>query len=273
MPKMSNLFPPRVMELSNGKKVIKPRSKTPLILLLVLIFTFISVEITGFNFETLFRRGNQFWVILGDMLPPNVNFWKSIWPLLLDTIKMSLFGSVMGAIVALPVAILASQNIVHNLVITSIFKTFLSILRTLPTLISALVATYIFGIGTMAGMVAIFLFSLAYVGKLLYEQIESVDMGAFEAMESIGYTKFYAFRYAVFPEVLPSYLSTTLFNFEGNVRYASILGYVGAGGIGMLLNERLGWRDYPSVGMILLALFVTVYLIETVSEYFRNKLN
>lgn len=269
----NKVFPPKELELANGKKIAKPRSITPLVLILILIFSYYSIQITGFNFTTLMKRGNQFWVILNDMFPPNWHYLSNIWKPLFDTIKMSLFGSALGAIVALPVAILASQNIMNNYILTSIFKFLLSVLRTLPTLVSALIATYIFGLGTMAGMVAIFLFSLSYVGKLLYEQIESVDMGAFEAMESIGFTKFYAFRYAVLPEVLPSYLSTSLFNFEGNVRYASILGYVGAGGIGMSLNEKLGWRDYPSVGMILIALLVTVYIIETISEYFRKKLN
>ena len=270
---LNKLFPPKEVELANGKKIAKPRSVTPVVIVLIVVFTYYAVQVTGFNFETLVKRGNQFWVILGDMFPPTWNYLDKIWKPLFDTIKMSLFGSALGAIVALPVAILASQNIMNNKILTAIFKVFLSILRTLPTLVSALVATYIFGLGTMAGMVAIFLFSLSYVGKLLNEQIESVDMGAFEAMESIGFTKLYAFRHAVLPEVLPSYLSTSLFNFEGNVRYASILGYVGAGGIGMILNEKLGWRDYPSVGMILITLLITVYIIETISEYFRKKLN
>jgi len=81
-----------------------------------------------------------------------------------------------------------------------------------------------------------------------------------------------SFWYAIFPQVLPNYLSTSLFFFEGNVRYAAILGYVGAGGIGLLLNEGLGWRDYPSVGMILLMLIITVYIIEKISEHFRKQL-
>jgi phosphonate transport system permease protein len=91
-------------------------------------------------------------------------------------------------------------------------------------------------------------------------------------MESIGMTRIQSFRYAVIPQVLPGYLSQSLFCFEGNVRYAAILGYVGAGGVGLLINEGLGWRDYPSVGMIILALVVTVFIIERVSEHFRKKL-
>ena len=148
----------------------------------------------------------------------------------------------------------------------------LSLLRTLPTLIVALIATYVFGLGTLAGTVAIFLFTIAYVGKLLYEQMENVDMKAYEAMHSMGLTTIQSFRYAIMPQILPNYLSTSLFCFEGNVRYAAILGYVGAGGIGLLLNENLGWRNYANVGMILLLLVITVYVIETISEYYRKKL-
>ena len=145
-------------------------------------------------------------------------------------------------------------------------------MRTLPTLVTALIATFVFGLGTLAGTIAIFLFTLSYIGKLLYEQIENIDMGSFEALESMGLTRLQSFRYAIVPEILPTYLSTSLFCFEGNVRYASILGYVGAGGLGLLLNERLGWRDYSSVGMILVILAITVFIIERTSEHFRKKL-
>ncbi len=124
----------------------------------------------------------------------------------------------------------------------------------------------------MAGTVAIAVFSFGYIGKLTYEEIETVDMGAFEAMEAMGATKTRAFISAIIPQVLPFFLSNCLFNFEGNVRYAAVLGYVGAGGIGLILNEKISWREYPNVGMILIALFVTVFIIESVSRYLRKKL-
>ena len=97
-------------------------------------------------------------------------------------------------------------------------------------------------------------------------------MKAYDAMLSVGMTPLQSFRYAILPQVLPSYLSTALFSFEGNVRYASILGLVGAGGIGLMLNENIGWRNYSNVGMILLLLMVTVIVIETISETLRKKL-
>jgi phosphonate transport system permease protein len=260
------------MVLSNGKVVHEKRSRTPLILLTVIIAMILSANFTNFSFSMLFSRIGQFFVIIVNMIPPDWGYLSDLWGALMDTIKMSLLGSLAGAILVLPIAVLASSNIIHNRFVVVIFKVFLSLVRTLPTLVAALIATFIFGLGPIAGSVAILIFTVGYVGKLLYEQIENVDMRPFEAMESIGMTRFQAFRYSVLPQVLPSYLSTSLFCFEGNVRYAAILGFVGAGGVGLLINQDLGFRNYPHVGMIILALVVTVYVIEQVSEYFRKKL-
>jgi len=258
--------------LPNGKIVLQRRSFMPLIVVLLMLCTWFSAQLTGFNFKMLISRIDEFFIIIGAMIPPDWNSLSRVWNPLLDTIKMSLLGSLLGALLALPAAVAASSNIIPSKIIIVISKAILSILRTLPTLVIALIATFIFGLGSTAGTVAILLFTISYVGKLLYEQIENVDMGAFEAMQSIGMTRIQAFRYAIIPQVLPSYISTSLYCFEGNVRYAAILGYVGAGGIGLLINEGLGWRDYPAVGMLILMLIITVYLIESVSEHFRKKL-
>lgn len=253
-------------------EVEEKRTRTPLVLLLLLIATVISVRITGFSLNTILTRGNQFFVILGQMFPPKTGYLSSIWGPLLDTIKMSLLGSFIGGVLAIPFAILASSNLVKNKVVLGVVRIFLSIVRTIPTLVAALIATYIWGLGTMAGTVAIAVFTFAYVGKQLYELIETVDMGAYEAMEAMGAGRAQAFLAAIQPQVLPAYLSVCLFCFEGNVRYAAILGYVGAGGLGLILNEKIGWREYDSVGMILVVLFGTVLVIEALSHYIRKKL-
>jgi len=262
----------RTITLPNGKVVHERRSLFPIYLILALVLIYYSIQLTGFNMEMLVRRINEFFVILQDMIPPNWDYISQLWSPLIATIKMSLFGSLLGSLSALPLAILAASNINGMKWLSITMKFVLSLLRTLPTLVVALIATFVFGLGTMAGTVAIFLFSIAYVGKLLYEQIENANMDAYEAMQAMGLTTVQSFRYAIFPQVLPNYLSTALFCFEGNVRYAAILGYVGAGGIGLMLNESLGWRNYSNVGMILIMLVVTVYIIETISEYCRKKL-
>ena len=265
------IFPPKVLILPNGKQVKKPRSRAPLAAVILLVMAVISVEVTGFDIGVLVGRIKEFFVILGQMFPPEWDYMPQVWQPLFDTIKMSLLGSFIGSILVVPFAMLASTNI-HSRVVVAAMRLLLSIIRTLPTLVSALIATYIFGLGTLAGTTAIAIFTFAYIGKILYEEIETVDMGPFEAMESMGATKVRAFISAIVPQVLPSYLSNCLFCFEGNVRYASILGYVGAGGLGLILNEKIGWREYSSVGMILLALFVTVFIIETISRAARKRL-
>lgn len=266
------LFKPRRYELPNGKVVEEKFTRLPLILLVILFCTVVSVRVTGFNFETLISGGGRFFDILYAMFPPNTGYLPKIWTPLLDTIKMSLLGSFVGAVLAIPFAVLAASNIVTNRAVVFLVRLFLSLVRTLPTLVCALIATYIFGLGTMAGTCAIAVFTFAYVGKQLFELIETVDMGPFEAMEALGATRLQAFVTAVFPQVLPTYLSVSLFCLEGNVRYASILGYVGAGGLGLIMNEKIGWREYDSLGMILVVLFVTVVVIEWISHAIRKRL-
>ena len=266
------IFPPKKIVLSDGKEVLEPRSRMPLVIVLFLIASCISIDVTGFDLSVVIKRRDKFFDILIAMVPPKWGYLNNIWTPLFDTVKMSLLGSVIGALAAIPFAILAASNIIHSKIIVSITRLFLSLVRTMPTLVIALIATYVFGPGTLAGTTAIAVFTFAYIGKLLYEQIETVDMGAYEAMESFGATKLKAFLAAIMPQVLPSYIANCLFCFEGNVRYASILGYVGAGGLGIVLNEKIGWQEYSSVGMILVALFVTVMIIEGISHYLRKKL-
>ncbi len=266
------IFRPKKYTLPNGKVVEEKFTRLPLVLLILLVCTIISVHITGFNFAILGRNGSKFFDILKAMFPPNTGYLPKIWQPLWDTIKMSVLGSFVGAVLAVPFAVLAASNIVSNRVVVFIDRLFLSLVRTLPTLVCALIATYIFGLGTMAGTCAIAVFTFAYIGKQLFELIETVDMGPYQAMEALGANRVKSFVTAIFPQVLPTYISVSLFCLEGNVRYASILGYVGAGGLGLIMNEKIGWREYDSVGMILIVLFIAVVAIEWLSHTIRKHL-
>lgn len=269
---VKSLVVSQTYELEDGTRIIEKPTRTPIYLLLILIIVLVSYSIVSFDLEKIVKNGHQFWKMLLAMFPPNVSYWSEIMSPLMDTIKMSFIGSLLGSVLAVPFAVLASTNIVNHLAVNHLVRIMFSILRTLPTLVTALIATYIWGIGTFAGTIAIFIFTFSYIGKQLYEQIETADMGAFEAMEALGQSKSKAFIAAIMPQLLPIYLSTVLFNFEGNVRYAAILGYVGAGGIGVILNENIGWREYSNVGMILVVLFIAVLLIEQLSRALRRYL-
>ena len=262
----------RIVYDGPSKQVDQTVLDAPLVILILVLLTAVSVRVTGFNFSVLVKKGSKFFDILKAMFPPNTAYLGKIWQPLWDTIKMSFLGSFIGAVLAVPFAIAAASNIVTNRVVVFLVRLFLSLVRTLPTLVCALIATYIFGLGTMAGTCAIAVFTFAYVGKQLFEIIETVDMGPYEALEALGATRLRAFVTAIFPQVLPTYLSVSLFCLEGNVRYASILGYVGAGGLGLIMNEKIGWREYDSLGMILIVLFITVMIIEGVSHALRKRL-
>lgn len=266
------LLPPRVIQVGN-KTVLKPRSRGPLIALVLIAAVWASIRATGFDLEIIVRRGHQFTVILAKIFNPDWQYLSRVITPLLDTIKMSVLGSFIGSTMALPFAVMSSSNINRNGLVVALFRIVLNIVRTLPTLVIASVCALIFGLGTFAGTVAITIFTFGIVAKMLYESIETIDMGAFEAMEALGANKFQAFWSAIFPQILPTYLSYCLYSFEINIRAASILGYVGAGGLGILINERIGWRDYEGLGTVLVTLFATVLLIENLSRYLRRKLS
>jgi len=273
VPLFDRIFKPEIITLPNGHQVERPRSRMPLITAAIIAVVWASILLTGFDIGIIIKRGHQFFYILERIFHPNFAYFTKVIGPLMDTIKMSILGSVLGATLALPFAVVASTNINKNNLVVSLCRFLLNIIRTLPTLIIAKFAALIFGLGTFAGTVAITVFTFGVVSKMMYEAIETIDMGAFEAMESAGGDKFQSFRVACFPQILPTYLSYCLYSLEMNIRAAAILGYVGAGGLGLLINERIGWRDYEGLGMVLLALFVVVFIIENTSQYLRKKLS
>ena len=272
-PLFDRVFPPKEIVLPNGHRVMKPRSRMPLILAALALVLWGCLEMTGCDFKIIFSRGYQLTVILRKMFNPDFSYFSKVLKPLFETIQMSLIGSAIGATLALPFSVAASTNIVHNKAVVSVLRFVLSVIRTLPTLIIAELAALVFGLGTFAGTVAIVLFTFGVVSKMMYEAIETIDMGAYEAMQALGASRFQSFRMACMPVILPTYLSYCLYSFEMNIRAAAILGYVGAGGLGVQINEVIGWRRYDRLGMILLALFVVVLIIENTSEYLRKKLS
>lgn len=267
------IFKPQKITLQNGHSVMRRRSRAPLILLLLAAAIVLSLKMTGFDMGLVIKKFGKMLDLMQKIWQPDWSFFPKVLSPLFDTIEMSILGTVIGCALALPVAILSSSNINHSVPLVSACRFILALIRTLPTLIIALVCALIFSLGTFSGTVAIAIFTFGIVAKMLFESIETIDMGPFEAMEALGANKFQAFWSACVPQILPVYLSHSLYCFEMNVRASAILGYVGAGGLGITINERIGWRDYNSLGMVLLSLFVVVVAIDFFSEYLRKKLS
>lgn len=267
-----HIFYPREYTLSNGKVVKEKFNPIPYITLAVIGLTIYFMIFCKVNFVKLFTRFHFFTDFIIGMLPPKWSFWPEIQKPMWDTIVMSLLGTVFGCLLALPMSFYLSSNFKLPKFYLTAHRGLVSIFRTLPTMIYASLLSIVIGTGTLAGTIAIAIFSYTICVKMMYEQIETIDMGPYEAMESTGASRLKCITNSAFPQVRGYYWSTVLYCFETNVRSAAILGYVGAGGIGIQINTQLSYRMYDKAGLILLVLVVTVVVIETISRYIRRKL-
>lgn len=270
----------RTTVLADGSLCIRPKSYSLLytfIILVVFMFFYMTIVQNFFNyFGFLFFLRNlpNFFDILIKMVTQfNLSYLPNVLGPMVETIQISILGTLAGAALSIPFAILASQNIMgHKNPIPSIIKFFLSIIRTFPTLVYALIFSYIFDYGTFIGILATILFTFGIITKMLYEIIESLDLGAFIAIEATGATKLQAFRAAIIPQILGRFYSVVLYNFEINLRSSAILGFVNAGGIGRIMNDQMELLKYGNVSVIVLSLLLVVLIVENLSQYLRRRL-
>lgn len=188
-----------------------------------------------------------------------------------ETLAISIAGTFVSALLSIPVALLASQNIVGPKV-SKVGKVIVTAIRTFPELILALIFISVVGPGAPAGILAIGIHSIGMLAKLFSEAIESMDMGVKEALDSCGATPMEVLFRALLPEVAPEFMSYTLYRFEINMRAAATLGLVGAGGIGAPLIFAIRGRVWDRVGIMVIVLIVVVTLIDLVSGSIRKKL-
>lgn len=275
---LNNIFGPYVSKEARTFetkefKIVAPYPITLFIVGTLIFVFFVAIDVANVNLGMFFKNFHNMGRIVGKLVKPNFSYVPKMIGPLLDTLKISIAGTVIGAFFAIPFAVLSSSNIIKNPYIYTPVRFIMSLIRTIPVLVYAAILMFIVGMGILAGMIALSIFTFTIITKMLYESIETIDMLPYEAIESTGATRFQALRTAVVPQVFGNYISIVLYNFEINIRSAAILGFVGAGGIGILLNDRIGWRKYEDVGMILLVLFAVVLSIESLSRYLRKRLN
>lgn len=196
--------------------------------------------------------------------------WEALAWGLLETLQMALLGTTAGIIIAWPLAALAAHNTGPRLV-RGIVRGILNVIRTVPSLIWALLCVAAVGIGSFAGVLALTAYSIGYLSKFFYEAFESVESGAPNALREMGASSLQSFLHAVWPAARPAVLSSSFFMFEYNVRAASVLGVVGAGGIGFYIREYIEFRYFPAVTASLLLILVVVLGLEWVSLQLKRR--
>ena len=226
-----------------------------------------AARFTDCSVSQFWGRRSHLTDIVSAMFPPDWGYAPRILSPLLATVQMSVTGTALGALMSLLLAPLCAGNLHTPRMVRLALRLVIQVLRSFPTLILALLATFLFGLGTFSGTVAITIYTFAIMTRLTYEDIETAALEPYHALCAMGTAPSKAYFRAIVPGIAPSYFANVLYLLETNVRHSSILGYVGAGGIGLLLNEKISWREYSKVGMILLLLFLTVCVIEGISGF------
>ncbi len=211
--------------------------------------------------------------LVSRMFPPNWSYLNQLYKALWDTLNIATLGTLLGVILAFPIAFLAARNTSPSTRFVRPLALFIiAASRSINSLIWALLLVSILGPGILAGIIAIALRSIGFVAKLLYESIEEINNTSVEAVESTGASRFQVIDYAIIPQVLPTFLGIAIFRWDINIRESTILGLVGAGGIGLFLSSSLNMLAWPQVTLIILVILATVVVSEYLSAKVRSLL-
>ena len=189
-----------------------------------------------------------------------------------DTVRIGTLGSLLGALLALPLGLLAARNLAAPRALAAAAKTLLDVTRAIHTLVFGLVLVGIVGLGPTAGILAIALHSMGTYGKLYAEAVETLDMSAVEAVRAVGAGPVQVFFNAVWPSVLPQFVSSHLYIWEYNIRDSTILGLIGAGGLGLLISEATALFQWGRLATILLVVIALVFVFDAASRRIRAAL-
>lgn len=267
-----------VVDTKNGTKVWQRR--TPRRQLAIWLGWLIGTGIFVYCFQLISDK--TIWAFVTDaprqaadlgsrMIPPEWGYMTELWRPLWDTINIATMGTLLALIVAVPVAFLAARNTTPSTAFVRPIALFIIVSsRSINSLIWALLLVAIVGPGVFAGILAISLRSVGFCAKLLYEAIEEIDENQVEAVSATGAGRAQTLDYGIVPQVLPAFAGITVFRWDINIRESTVVGLVGAGGIGLELNAQIMDLGWASVSVILISILSTVLVSEWVSAKVRH---
>ena len=238
------------------------------------LMTVVTARAVGFSFSGLIENLGRPNSVIEGLLDPD---WGQIWSdrsrsAFVETLQLAVIGTVTGASVALPLALFSTRFGNPNTVLRTIVRSFNNVIRAIPDLLWALIFVSAVGIGALSGLLALFFFSLAVTTKLTSDVLDGIDMGPVEAANATGAGLTQMLRTAVVPQILPSYSSFVLYNFELNLRASAVLGLVGAGGIGNRIEFFRTQGRWEELWGLVFMFFLIVMIVEAFSVSLRRRL-
>jgi phosphonate transport system permease protein len=240
-------------------------------LLLAALFWFSAYE-SHFSFKTLVEGVPIFITFFGKMMPPDWSKLPQMWEPVMETLQMAWLGTFFGVLLAAPLVFLGSINTSVNVPVMYVTRAFMTVIRSIPDLLYAAILVGLLAFGPLPGVAALTIFTAAVLAKMGSEVVEAIDPGPLEALRASGANGLQVIVYGVLPQIAATMTSFTLYIFEVNVRASTVLGFVGAGGIGFLLKRYLAFFQYERTAVLIIIIFVVVLVIDSVSSYVRSRL-
>jgi len=219
----------------------------------------------------LWRDSSNMKSYASEFFPPNFNHWKLYFEEMLVTLEIALWGTFLAVLTAIPFGLLASSNIVPWWVYQPI-RRLMDSFRAINEMVFAMLFVVAVGLGPFAGVLALWIHTSGILAKLFSEAVEAIDHQPIEGIRSTGAGALHEIIYGVIPQVMPLWISFTLYRFESNIRSATVVGMVGAGGIGVLLWEIIRSFQYKETSAVMIIVVITVSLIDIVSSKIRKSL-
>lgn len=238
--------------------------------LLIAVLTLLVAQRMGFTVAVLRDAGGRFMHLLPGMVPPIIESPPDVFGAALESIQVAVLGTLIGIVMAIGLGVLAADNITPHMLVSRAIKLFAAFVRSVPALIWALVFVTAVGLGPTPGILALAVNSLGMLVKAFSESIEEIDMGPIEALRSTGAGRLPVFTQGVLPAVNSAFIAWSIFRFDIHVRYASVLGIVGAGGIGWELMRAMHMSRFDMAMGITLVIFALVSMTEFLSSSLKR---
>lgn len=236
-------------------------------LVLVLMWAWKGAEMKP---ALLIEDSGNMWELLVDFFPPNFSEWRLYAEEMVITLQIAIWGTLLAIIAAIPFGILSSENLVPAWVYQPV-RRLMDASRAINELVFAMLFVVAVGLGPFAGVMALFIHTTGVLAKLFSEAVEAIETQPVEGVRATGANSIHEVIYGVIPQVMPLWISYSLYRFESNLRSATVLGIVGAGGIGVLLWESIRGFSYPEAAAIIIIIIVSVTAVDMLSQIIRKK--